>query len=150
MRYILNIGCNVNEKPAFSPAFALSKVHANLDVVDSASFTNSYTNDKGETVEEKTLVVLVEDSLEGHKLYDISVEVFLLSAVLEQWAIAYAPESNLELGALEGPRKTEWSGGVFLKEFFVTLDEAKRREASELAKNNRLLSDLGVAAPFGV
>lgn len=147
MKYTLNIGCNVNEKPAFSPAFALSKVRAHFTVLDSAHFTGTYPNNEGKQVEEKTLVVTVDTGD-----FDTSdIGVFNVACILDQIAIAYAPEGHLELGRLEGPRHTEWDGGVFRKEFFVTLDEAKRRQASEELQreaDKALLRSLGCS--FGL
>lgn len=147
MQYTLNIGCNVNEILAFSPAFALSKVTTLFKVVDSASFTARYPAEIDgikKEVEERTLVVTVENLDDPY--IAVCDAVFCVASILDQKAIAFAPESDLSLGALEGPAKTTWCGGKFIAEYFVGLAEAKRREALEKAQleaNKKLLEELG-------
>ncbi|NBW12671.1 MAG: hypothetical protein EBR82_32070, partial [Caulobacteraceae bacterium] len=104
MKYILNIGCNVGNKAAFSPAFALSKVATMFENVhESASFRSSYeaeVDGKVQTVEENVLVVLVSEPF-----VEVGSSIFCLANVLDQKAIAYAPEGRTDLGALEGPHR---------------------------------------------
>lgn len=126
----LNIGCNVNNVPAFTPAFALAVVAQKFSVVDSDHFTLSYQAEVDGVIKditETTLVVTVAD--EGRWTNELT---FSVSAQLLQKAIACAyhadadvEQARVTLGFLAGPEAATWCGGKFNPEFFYTLGRVR-------------------------
>lgn len=130
---LLNIGCNVADAPAFTPEFAVRRLGKFFDVLayEVLDFPT-----------EKTVVARCQ----AKSLISASNEsgaVFNLACELEQQAIAWAYEDAIGVtGTLTGPEAHTWDGGRFSREKFITLDEAKEKNAAlKIARASLRLAD---------
>lgn len=127
-KIILNIGLNVDGVPAFTPAFALKSVGRFFNVEAHEVVTSST---------EQTVVALVSAPEGGLAEIDTNGCIFELACRLNQQAIAYAYEANVEAtGVLTGPEARLWDGGRFNRAYFISYEEAARKADRVLKGGN--------------
>ena len=128
---LLNIGCNVADVMAFTPEFAVRRLGKFFDVL-------AY-----EVVDSPAEKTVVARCLPAANCCITEAAVFEVASQLEQQAIAWAYEDAIGMtGTLTGPEAHTWDGGRFSREKFITLDEAKEKNAAvALARNALRLAD---------